>query len=314
MMANTQRTPPNNFKLCSSNPDLSTASTSTDTDIFINMRKRKQPESDELNSMMEALELKIANQMETFKVSIEAVVTESVKNAVNLVLEREMCKLTTSINDTLNQFNIRLDDMQESINYVNNRQDMFDARLKAIEDDSLRRKELPTQLSMLESKIDMMEQQVRQFNIEIVNLPERRDENLIAILQKIGSSIKHPINPTDIVSVHRVPHMDKNNPHPKNVIAKFSTKIIRDNVVAAARVVKCVKSDQLLISGTSRNIYINEHLTPKNKKLFLHSREVARKNNYKFVWIKHGTILVRQNDTSPIFSIRSEQDINKIKP
>ncbi|CAG5023268.1 unnamed protein product [Parnassius apollo] len=111
----------------------------------------------------------------------------------------------------------------------------------------MRRKEVSTQLSMLESKIDMMEQQVRQSNIEIVNLPERHDENLIAVLQNIGSIIKSPINPADIVSVHRVPHMDKKNPHLKNVIVKYYTKMIRDNVIAAARVVKCVKSDQLLV-------------------------------------------------------------------
>ncbi|CAG4996206.1 unnamed protein product [Parnassius apollo] len=211
MTANMQRTPSNQFKLCSSNPDLSTASTSTDNNIFVNMRKRKQPEPDELNSIMDTLELKIANQMESFKVSIEAVVTDSVKNAVNLVLEREICKLTTSINDTLNQFNLRLNNMHDSENYMSNRQHAFDARLKTLEEDSLRRKEVPTQLSMLESKIDMMEQQVRQSNVEIVNLPERRDENLIAVLQNIGSIIKHPINPADIVSVHRVPHMVKSD-------------------------------------------------------------------------------------------------------
>ncbi|CAG4955638.1 unnamed protein product [Parnassius apollo] len=108
------------------------------------MRKRKQPELDELNSIMDALELKIANQMESFKVSIEAVVTDPVKNAVNLVLEREMCKLTTSINDTLDQFNPRLNDMQDSVNYISNRQDAFDVCLKAMKDHSLRRKEIPT--------------------------------------------------------------------------------------------------------------------------------------------------------------------------
>ncbi|CAG5059989.1 unnamed protein product [Parnassius apollo] len=108
------------------------------------MRKRKQPEPDEMNSIMDTLELKIADKMEAFKVSIEAVVTDSVKNAVNLVLEREICKLTTSINDTLNQFNLRLNDMHDSVNYMSNRQDAFDARLKTMEEDFLRRKEVPT--------------------------------------------------------------------------------------------------------------------------------------------------------------------------
>ncbi|CAG4998396.1 unnamed protein product [Parnassius apollo] len=133
---------------------------------------------------------------------------------------------------------------------------------------------------MLESKIDMMEQQVRQSNIEIVNLPERRDENLIAVLQNIGSIIKHPINPADIVSVHRVPHMDKKNPHPKNVIVKFSTKIIRDNVIAAARVVKSVKSDQLLISDIQ-----SKHKMTSTKVVPHIDRELDLSNTGRGVWL-----------------------------
>ncbi|KAL0829683.1 hypothetical protein ABMA28_003188 [Loxostege sticticalis] len=158
-----------------------------------------------------------------------------------------------------------------------------------------------------------MEQQARQLNIEIANVPEHKGENLTSLLGKIGTFIKHPINSADILSVHRVPHMDSKNPHPKNIVVKLSSKILRDNIITAARATKVIISDKLMISGTPRTIYLSEHLTPNNKLLLRFCREAAKKHNYKFVWIKNGTVLVRQTDSSPIFAVRSEHDVNKIK-
>ncbi|CAK1588797.1 unnamed protein product [Parnassius mnemosyne] len=42
-------------------------------------------------------------------------------------------------------------------------------------------------------------------------------------------------------------------------------------------------------------------------------REAAKKNEYKYVWVKHGTVLARNTDTSPAIVIRSLQDIARIK-
>ncbi|XP_047543296.1 uncharacterized protein LOC125075632 [Vanessa atalanta] len=69
----------------------------------------------------------------------------------------------------------------------------------------------PKDMSHLEAKIDMMEQQARQCNLEIANVPERRGENLIKIIEELGTAIKLTINAGDIVSAHRVPHADNKN-------------------------------------------------------------------------------------------------------
>ncbi|VVC98682.1 unnamed protein product [Leptidea sinapis] len=58
---------------------------------------------------------------------------------------------------------------------------------------------------------------------------------------------------------------------------------------------------------------MNEHLTLKNKRLFRECREEAKRLKYKYVWVKNATILVRENDTSLSFAIRSTGDFTKFK-
>lgn len=208
----------------------------------------------------------------------------------------------------------RLGTIEKSISYVMETQDSFDNCVKIIENQIQSSKDTQNQITILENKIDSMEQQARLYNIEIANLPERRNEDLLGIIENIGFVIKHPINRSDIVSAHRVPHFDKKSPSPKNLIVRFTTKIMRDNFLAAARANKNLKSDRLSINGTPHNVYVNEHLTVKNKQLFRQCREKANNCNYKYVWIKRGTVLVRQSDNSPIFAVHNDLDLKKIKP
>ncbi|XP_046976639.1 uncharacterized protein LOC124542795 [Vanessa cardui] len=180
-------------------------------------------------------------------------------------------------------------------------------------------KQQPKDTSHLEAKIDMMEQQARQCNLEIANrgtttCPERRGENLIKIVEELGTAIKLTINAGDIVSAHRVPHADNKSTHPKNIIVKLHTRVRRDNILAAARMKKGIYTENLQISGDKRKIFVNEHLTLKNKKLFRSAREVCKKQNLRFVWVKHGCVLVRENETSHVIAIRKEEDLSKIKP
>lgn len=167
-------------------------------------------------------------------------------------------------------------------------------------------------LSTLESKMDTLEQQARQCNLEINNVPEKRNENLLLIMESIGQCIKYPISQSDLVSIHRVPHASKDSNRPKNIIAKFNSKSTRDNILSAYRKCKELKTDRVGISGAPSRIYMSEHLTLKRKHLFRLCREAARKHNFKYVWIKNATILVREFDSAPAIAIRSADEIEKI--
>lgn len=165
----------------------------------------------------------------------------------------------------------------------------------------------------LELKIDSLEQQARNCNIEICNVPERRGEDLIRIMEQLGTAVKFPILQKDVISIHRVQHAQQTSNKPKNIIVKFGTRITRDNLLSAYRLAKELKTDQIGISGSPTRIYLNEHLTLKTKQLFRACKEAAKKHDYKYVWIKNSTILVRERDGMASFAVRALDDIRKIK-
>lgn len=296
----------------SSNPDLPESLRNNDN-LFNSIRKRKQPDDDNQEAMLEIIEKKIDEKLNAWKSELDASIASTIKTSMQSIIEQEMEKISSTFHNVFKQFNDRLDTIEQSLSSATDRQDSFVIRLSQAENKLKQSSDVSSQISDLQYKIESMEQQARLYNIEIVNVPERRDENLINLLEKIGSVIKHPIQTSDIVSIHRVPHFDTKNTRPKNIIVRFTTKILRNNFMTAAKLAKGLRSDQLSISGTVQNIFINEHLTTKNKQLFRMCRETAAKHNYKYVWIKNGTILVRQTDSSAIFAVRSEHDVKKIK-
>ncbi|KAL0818862.1 hypothetical protein ABMA28_008181 [Loxostege sticticalis] len=306
----TARSPPVRF---GSHPELH--HDTTDDNTF--NRKRKQPDDDGMDLLLDRKFEIFESKWEDWSSQMKNMITNSIAETVKTSISAELTKISCMMNDMnvslqkLSSENtvIResLSEMQTRVNELKNCVDVIE---KKVSDACL----VTDKVTALQTKLDMMEQQARECNIEISNLPERRNENLLSLVEQLGTVIKVPIPMAQVTSVHRVPHATSNNNRPKNVIVKLASRILRDNVVAASRLMKGrLTSNQLSIQGTVHNIYVNEHLTLRNKLLFRSVREEAKKNSYKYVWVKHGVILVRKSDTSPIQAIRNEQEISKIK-
>lgn len=240
-----------------------------------------------------------------------------------------------------NSFNIKLDGLFESIQSLTGRlhdleqsvlsiqadlgtetekNEILQAEVAAITQDNT---VLRHQLSLLSGSLDDQEQHSRQCNIEIQNLPERKNENLIHIAVAVGRVLGIPIVPDTIKAVHRVAHNAKTE-RPKNVIVELSSRRLRDDVIAAARARRGLSVGQIMEAaiGTDPNhldqqaaarpIFINEHLTLKNKILYAKTRKEATTKGFKFVWIKNAAILVRKEDKSKVRRIRSESDLAEL--
>lgn len=302
-MSNLQRSPTSE-----SNPDLT----------GLTARKRKQRSQNDLDTWLlehnkkdKDIEDIIINSVKSVLTSELVTISDSLKNISAAV--QANCDENASIKKLLNEVNNKFVDYDKSLVYSEERQNVFDNRLKSLETQATLSTETPHRVIALENKVAAMEQIARACNVEIANLPDKRGENLIAIITQIGSFIGYELTQRDILSIHRVPHADSNDKRPKNVIIKFSSRYIRDNFLAAFRMKKGVDSTQLSISGPSNKIYANEHLTLGNKLLFRECREKAKTYAYKYVWVKHGIVLMRKSDSSPILAVRSSQDILKIK-
>ncbi|CAG4976737.1 unnamed protein product [Parnassius apollo] len=314
-MSKLQRTPPK----CPSNPDISLT---TSDASYVNTRKRFSGGYDS-----EFLSALIDEHFNTLDLKI----TETITNIVTSTISNELAKIShslSSLNTTISELrdeninlkqritdlNNHLSEVDTTLSDLNEQSISFDTRLKTVESQVSKDNYLSDKLDVMEIKLAAMEQQARDCNIEISNLPERRGENLVTVIINIGVLINQQIQPSDIILAHRVPHVGENDKRPKNAIIKFKSKILRDNFVASYRAKKGLTSEQLSITGSSNKIYINEHLTLKNKQIFRESREKAKTCNYKYVWYKNGTVLVRKTDSSPVLPIRSLQDLKKIKP
>lgn len=221
----------------------------------------------------------------------------------------KLVKDTEDVKTSIGVMSDIFDDLNRKIEDVDHRLSELEKRSCSISQESDH-----TQLVALQARLDYMEQVSRSCNVEISNLPERRGENLLNVVQNIASIIKQPVASQEIVAVHRVQQLNPTGSRPKNIIVRFSSQTLRDNFISAARLKKNITSEQLKIEGTPHKIYINEHLTLNNKKLFRQARDAVRQHGYRFIWVKHGNILVRAKDTSPAFTIRSEKDLLKIKP
>lgn len=218
----------------------------------------------------------------------------------------------------LAQFTDDFNDIKTSIKFIGDKYDDLKSkhddmatRVTKLESETKETQKNTSCIADLGARLDMMEQQARQCNLEVCNLPEKRGENLMALFLDITAAVKEPVIKSDIVAIHRVPQATAAGNRPKNIIVRLATRQMRDSVVSAVRLHKGITSEQLGITGSSHRIYINEHLTLKNKDIFRRAREAAKQHGFRFVWIKHGVILARRNETSPVFAVRFEADLAK---
>lgn len=151
-------------------------------------------------------------------------------------------------------------------------------------------------------------------NLEIQGIPQKDGEDLCGILATVGDAVGLPISKDDIDVVHRVAHNQESS-RPRSIIVRFRCRSKRNDVLAAAGMARRAvgSTDGIEVAEYKTKIFINEHLTLENKKLFKKVREAAAANNFKYRWVKHGVIYARRDDRTRIITIRSDQDLNFIK-
>lgn len=202
--------------------------------------------------------------------------------------------------------------MLESVNYCSGKIDDFQAKLNTFSDKIKLIEPLKQEFDEMKIRLNDLEQRSRFNNIEMVGVPEKAGENIHEIIKLIGHTVQCPIDSNDIDSCHRVSHYSYSEHKPKSIIVKFVSKIKKDNLMAAVKKHKNLRSSDLNLTGTNR-IYVNDHLVPSSKLLLKKTKEVATNKNYKYTWVKNSKIFVRKNDGSPILYIKTEKDLNKLQ-
>ncbi|KAF9416515.1 hypothetical protein HW555_006182 [Spodoptera exigua] len=206
-----------------------------------------------------------------------------------------------------------LKDSMEMAHEIINR---FSEKVNAVESKVTKLENAASQVTVLQAHIDRIsrdlqdrEQWARANNAEIKGIPQKSNENLYDIAQKIGSLCNVTVRKEDINYIARIPTRVPNAVKP--IIVAFNNRYMKEEFVSSSR-----KSKQLNISNlgfsSSANFYVNDHLTTTNKSLLSKARTLARDNNFKYVWVKNCKILAKQSDTTQTFFIKCEKDLQRI--
>ncbi|KAL4703123.1 hypothetical protein ACJJTC_000182 [Scirpophaga incertulas] len=157
-----------------------------------------------------------------------------------------------------------------------------------------------------------VEQRARLNNLEIFGVPERKSEDLLLITSQIASAVGVTITAQDVEFATRLPTRAKNSGLPKTVIIKFKTVQLRDSLLSAARKKRGLTTADINIPGDVRSIYVNEHLTPRNKTLLKLTRAKCKELGFQNVWTRNTKIYVRKHVKSPAIRIFNFEQIDKL--
>ncbi|KAL4720400.1 hypothetical protein ACJJTC_008224 [Scirpophaga incertulas] len=80
----------------------------------------------------------------------------------------------------------------------------------------------------------------------------------------------------------------------------------------ALRKSKGISTRDLGLSGPAQRFFVNEHLTPENKQLLSAAKSRAKEKAYKYIWVRNCNIFLRKNEVSPVVTIGSKRDLQKI--
>lgn len=212
-------------------------------------------------------------------------------------------------------------------------------KLQMLDEVIKERDEMKTEIVALTNKVDQVEQDHRDCNVEIKGIPVTPDEDVMTYVKNISNVAGCNISPSDISYVRRLqgprpspasPPSSSQRPdaaaaaadgakpapasQPPFIVVRFNNLAKRDEFLQKARQVRPLNTASIGISreGEPDPIYINEHLTKQRKILLSKVRQFAKDNGYKYVWLQNGTIRMRKMDKSRVYVINNYQDFLKI--
>lgn len=240
----------------------------------------------------------------------------------------EMRRLMTSSAaqqaDELRKVNTLLKDIQQtncnienSVSFLAAQNEEFRQRIIQLETQAKQDRE---HIAMLEGKLEELQINSRKSSFEIKNVPKRTSENkndLIEMVLNLSKTVDCNITKSDIKDIYRVRPKSADNKSPTIVVESNST-LLKNDLLRMAKSFNIKHKSKLCAKhlgfGTQEDtpVYLAEHLTPKAARLYFLARDLVKSKNFKFCWTAYGKIYVRENEHTPIISIRNESQIHQL--
>lgn len=168
-------------------------------------------------------------------------------------------------------------------------------------------KDLERRNEILSKKVAQMEQYSRANNVELKVVPYSQGEDCSAIIRTISSKVDCTISDSDIDIVHRVPTKAGST---KNIVARFCSRAKKQEFVNKARKARLTSRDLGFSGSHSNAVFVNDHLTPENKRLFAKALSLKKDKHWQHLWTDNCQIKARKSNESRVFRISSEEDLS----
>ena len=171
--------------------------------------------------------------------------------------------------------------------------------------------DMKEETTSLSSQVDFLERNLKGKNLEIVGVPFVKNENVGDLALKVLTNIDPQLSKEDIESARRLMKKDKNyvtiyGP----ILARFKNIGKRNYIFRNKK--NLAEARPNLVNGSVKKIFINENLTPKNKKIFYHANCFKKQNNWRFVWTANGMVFLRKTESSDAVLVKNLVDLENI--
>lgn len=223
--------------------------------------------------------------------------SDSPKNNKNAVKSLDRSKKDYTLNDVMEKLFI-MDERQCEL------MEKYDQQVKI---NNELRLEIDTLKTQLANEVNKNEQKQLENNIIIKGIPQiGANENLNKILCSVYKALKIDIPGAKCFRVGTT----KNKTSAETSLIKVCFKTREDK----QRFMQAKKQTSLTVSslglGSNRDdIFINHDLTKRNQYLHMLARKYKKDNNYKYVWVSDGNILLKKDDNSKIRRVQDENDL-----
>ena len=234
------------------------------------------------------------------------------KNIVERLVE-ENKQLKLKVEESIKSTQFASDKYDENNNLMNEVLEKLtgitEQNKKLIEKNELLEKELSVQKKQtLELELQLyriitpLEVERRQNNLEMHGLAEENEENCLTVVKSVLSKVIP--EPVTIVKCFRYGYKEtpRGEKRTRPILIQFQNKDERDKIY----------SNRSNLRKLQNRIYLNENLPKYLTELRGKANARRKEYQYKFLWTKNGSILVRKDETSKVLNIKSPSDLEKI--
>lgn len=235
------------------------------------------------------------------KLSLEEIMTAITE------LKDEHKKTEQSVNRAFESLNEKLDENHNAFLEESKKTENY---FKILEELVTENKSLKDKVRKLEDKVEDLEQYSRSNQIEIHGIQREAGENVLDVVKEVGKALDIEILDSMIDTCHRLGNR-QNNSAP-GIIVSFVRRFDKEEFLRKRRVKRNLNTTHINRQGTSNPIYVNESLSFERRRLLAAARAVKRDKAYTFLWVRHGRILLRKDENSPVIVVTRQEDLSKL--